>query len=247
MVGIMKRNRFFGGSFLKDVKWRRVFWMVTIGALAGLLIILAKPVHSKSNSLALLACMGWGWMGLLVLVWKQKPARLGMLGLAVLPGLVLILPGRDPDVESLREDYVQRVLGFEGTPYFWGGESGRGIDCSGLPRRAYREALFHAGLTGFNGKLLRGALEQWWYDTSAKAMGEGYRGFTKPVGVRGTIREMDYDGLVPGDLAVTDNGVLDCLRRGGEMDPGGPWPGQSPQIGWTDWGEWLVQDPCDRV
>ena len=90
---------------------------------------------------------------------------------------------------------------------YWGGESSRGIDCSGLPRRALRDALLAYGIRNLNGRAFRGYVEQWWFDASARALGEGYRDYTSPLGATGTIQEMDYGGLVPGDLAVTTSGV----------------------------------------
>ncbi len=135
-----------------------------------------------------------------------------------------MLPGGKIDGEELREDYVKRMSGFEGTEYFWGGESSRGIDCSGLPRRALRDALLSYGFRHANGAAFRLYFEQWWFDASAKALGEGYRDYTKPVGVSGDIEAMSYEGLLPGDFAVTDNGVHVIAYAGGDdwiqADPG---------------------------
>ncbi|MBC2601258.1 NlpC/P60 family protein [Puniceicoccus vermicola] len=142
---------------------------------------------------------------------------------AVIP---FVLPDGGIDPRELRQDYVRRMAEYEGTQYFWGGESSRGIDCSGLPRRAFRDALLAYGIRHFNGLAFRGYVEQWWFDASAKALGEGYRDYTVAIGATGTIQKMDYDALIPGDLAVTQNGVHIIAYVGD-----GQWIQADPVIG----------------
>jgi cell wall-associated NlpC family hydrolase len=139
---------------------------------------------------------------------------------------VLILPSTPPDPKKLRQDYVRRLGSFEGTRYFWGGESYRGIDCSGLPRRAYRDALLAYGIINLNSLALRSYLEQWWFDASAQALGDGYRSYTVPLGVSGMIRKMDYSLLSLGDLAVTANKIHVLAYAGN-----GRWIQADPALG----------------
>ncbi|HEY1081402.1 MAG TPA: NlpC/P60 family protein, partial [Prosthecobacter sp.] len=118
-----------------------------------------------------------------------------------------LLPGRALSVGDLRSDYVRRLGTFKNARYAWGGESRHGIDCSGLPRRAFREALLAYGLRNLNGTAIREGVLQWWVDASALALGKGYRGMTVPLGIQGPIRTLDVSRLQPGDLAVTTSGV----------------------------------------
>jgi hypothetical protein len=190
-------------TFGEETMWRRLILILTVGAIAGILVIPLNPVNSKILKLALLACIVGAWTGSTILGWKRKPLRSVAL---ILPFVVLIpfiLPSGDIDPAEMRQDYVRRMNEFEGTKYFWGGEGSRGIDCSGLPRRAFRDALLTYGIKHFNGRAFRAYIEQWWFDASAKALGEGYRSYTSPIGTSGTIQKMDYASLVPGDLAVT--------------------------------------------
>jgi hypothetical protein len=46
-----------------------------------------------------------------------------------------------------------------------------------------RDALWQAGWENGNGMAFRKWAEQWWFDTSAKALGQNYRGFTQPLGI----------------------------------------------------------------
>lgn len=59
---------------------------------------------------------------------------------------------------------------------------------------------------------------------AAKALGEGYRGFTHPVGIRGRLRQLDFSKLEAGDLAITTDGRHVMVFLGGEewiqADPG---------------------------
>jgi len=165
----------------------RQILICTLGAFAGVVVILINPVNSKLPNLAFLVCVFSTWTGLSILTWKWKPVRMVVMTLPLLFLFPVLLPGDEIDVEELRQDYVRRMDGFEGTKYHWGGESYRGIDCSGLPRRALRDALLAYGVKNVNGRALRGFIEQWWFDASAKALGEGYRGYTIPLAPSGTI------------------------------------------------------------
>ena len=87
-----------------------------------------------------------------------------------------------------------------------------------------RDALWKTGWREGNGNAFREWARQWWFDTSAKALGENYRGFTYPLGIQGKLRELDCRNLSPGDLAITADGrhVMVYLRNGEwiQADPG---------------------------
>lgn len=183
-----------------------------------------NPVNATLYRLGLIGgFLGFG-LGVLAGCWRWKWVRVVLLAVVVLAGLPFVLPGRAVDPHVLRADYLQRVRDLEGTTYYWGGESARGIDCSGLPRKALRDALLAYGLRHANGSACRMFLEQWWFDTSAEALGQGYRGFTQSLDQSGTIREMSYTQLEPGDLAVTESGVHTLVYLGDgiwiQADPG---------------------------
>jgi len=164
--------------------------------------LLWRPYHDGILRYGLVAAGLVFWLGLWVILWKHRGWRLAALAMPLILALPFLLPGRGLDRQRLQKRYLESMRSYEGTRYVWGGECRRGIDCSGLPRAALRSALAEQALQG-NGRAARLWLEQWWFDTSAKAMSEGYRGFTRSTGITGDLREIDPATLEPGDLAVT--------------------------------------------
>lgn len=163
--------------------------------------------------------------GVLLMVWRWRATRYAALGLVVTGMALFILPGRTFDSVSLRDRYVASLKSFEKVPYVWGGESAKGIDCSGLARRAWREALWSEGLATLNGALLRAALEQWLTDATARDLAHGIRGETVSVNPDDiTLAKLDPAKVLPGDLAITTDGVHMLVALGGsdwiEADPG---------------------------
>ncbi len=110
-------------------------------------------------------------------------------------------------VLELRQIYVHELRRYEGTRYVWGGENLLGMDCSGLPRKALRNALLKSAFLNGNGRYLRHAVKNWWMDASASALANGYRHYLTPLEREGTVAEAPEDTLSPGDLAITDDGV----------------------------------------
>jgi hypothetical protein len=207
---------------------RRLLWILTI---LSLLVVLAVPLNPVSSLLqhgVQVISAGMVWTGFLVLNWRLRWVRRILLTVPVLAGGFLLLPGRsltEPGAAAeLRADYVKELRGLEGVPYFWGGESLRGIDCSGLPRRALRQALLTRAARHADPGALRRFLELWWFDTSARAMSEGYRGFTRDLKLEDRVATVDGGKLQPGDLAVTLGGAHVMIFLGGEewiqADPG---------------------------
>jgi hypothetical protein len=202
----------------------RLIRICTLGALAGIAVFCLNPVNSSMMKIGFLASIAFAWAGMAFLLWKRRTLRRLLLILPLIPMVALILPGREIDGTELRADYLERMSSLEETRYVWGGESRRGIDCSGLPRKALRDALLAYGLRNGNGSAIRGYVEQWWYDASARALGEGYRGYTVALKMRGSLRDLDLRSLVPGDLAVTADGLHILAYIGDEnwiqADPG---------------------------
>ena len=185
--------------------FRRLLLILTIGSLVALVALNLDPVTTKLHRLVILCAIVGIWLGPLLLFWKHKAIRFCLLPLPLLAAIPFLLPGKTIDQNELRADYLKRMVSYEGTPYHWGGENGRGIDCSGLPRKAMRDALFSYGIRNLNGTATRKFLNHWWNDASAKALAEGYRHFTVPTNMSGTIVKMSYENLLPGDLVVTED------------------------------------------
>lgn len=197
----------------------RAFAIVTFLALG---LAVANPVNSTLSRVALLSCLV-----LAALILGRRFPRLiksAVIGLAALGLAIAFLPGCPVNAERLRSRHVEALIAFESAPYLWGGEGRLGIDCSGLPRRALRSALLTEGALTLNPALIRQALNHWWHDASARALAEGYRDYAFPLGIEGTIQKLDPSSLLPGNLAITRDGIHVVVYLGGhrwiQADPG---------------------------
>jgi hypothetical protein len=182
------------------------------------------PIHGAFSKLATILGL-LGFIGsAAALVWRRKLLRIG-LGVALAgASLVFCMPGGAVHRDSLRGRYVANLRSYEGTRYVWGGEGGRGIDCSGLPRRAYRDALLAEGLCTLNGRLTRHWMEQWWNDAGAKDMAAGADG--RLVKLPGPDAARPEDGLEAGDVAVVNGDTHVLVYLGG-----GTWMEADPDAG----------------
>lgn len=203
---------------------------------------LQYPVNSGLTRVALLLAFALLLISALSLVWKQRWIRVGGL-VGLLAFLVfLLMPVRPYAEERLAGRYIGALHDYKNVPYVWGGEGRNGMDCSGLPRRAMRDALVEEGFVSLNGGLVRAAALQWWFDASARALAEGYRNYLLPLEIEGTIREMDYGDLRPGDIAITKSGVHCLVYLEEELwiqaDPHdaivGVYNGRTSNNGWLD-------------
>ena len=171
-----------------------------------LVALMLFPIRTGATRLGLLLLVGGIWLGALRLAWPHKPLRFFGLALTVMAGAFFFLPGRAPDPEALRQADIQSLRGYEGTKYVWGGETHRGIDCSGLVRCGLIGADLRLGLRTLNPRLLRTGLSLWWHDGSASDFGQGYGGRMRPLFSARNLNRLDDTRLRPGDIAVTEGG-----------------------------------------
>jgi hypothetical protein len=207
---------------------RQTLGKVLAGAWLAVLIVTVAlavwPVCDGLIRLAIAVAVPALWLGAVLLLRKHRKIALVVLLLGVLVGVFLCLPGRRPDVERLRTEYVRSLRAYAGAPYVWGGENRFGIDCSGLVRGALIKANTRLSVTTLNPGLAREALALWWYDCSARALRDEYRGLTALLFKAKSINAIADPELTPGDIAVTADGihVLAYLGDGVwiEADPG---------------------------
>jgi hypothetical protein len=185
-------------------RWGNVLLIIFL-ALA--VVGVALPYSNTALKMLLIGGSFCFWAGVILLYWNTLWIRILALLPAVLLGIVLLLPERHVDREALRRTYVDSLKSYEGTLYVWGGEHRTGIDCSGLTRRAFMDALVTEGIRQKEPSLLRSALSLWWNDASAQAMGEGHQGKTWKFATVPALNDADYTKLKPGDLAVTQGGT----------------------------------------
>lgn len=174
------------------------------------------PIRDSYTRLALVILPFLLWAGVLGLFWKQRAIRFVGGALLLLIAAITLLPGHAVDSQKMRSRYTAALRDYADTPYIWGGETRRGIDCSGLLRRALMDANLREGLQTFNPRPLRQAFSLWWHDCSAKAMRDEYRGWTTRLFTAPQLNDLDDSRLQPGDIAVTTGGQH-CLAYLGEQ------------------------------
>ncbi len=165
------------------------------------------PIRFGTLRLVMVAGAALWWLGTIGLAWRYKTIQRIFLATSAALILFLILPSRPADPQKLRQEYVRALQSYDGTVYVWGGESRRGIDCSGLMRCALIDTNVKLGFTTLNPSLLREAFALWWHDSSAKAMKEEFRGKTRFLQISSNLNRLDHAAIEPGDMAVTSNGV----------------------------------------
>lgn len=189
------------------------FMSLFIFSLAMLVGLLVQPINS---GLVRYAASAFGLLfaaSASVLFWQHRWYRCVTGAGLILVATIALWPPVTPG--NLRDLYVSKLRTFEGTPYVWGGEGRLGIDCSGLPRTAWRKTLFEEGLRTMNPSLIRQSFFSWWNDVAARDLPSSADYI--PLDLNGVLAKLPNERLEPGDLAVTSSGVH-CLVYLGQGD-----------------------------
>ncbi len=189
----------------RKITFRKAAFVLWLALWPLLLMVHFYPIRVGFIRLFLVVGVALLWSGALWLMWKIKALRFAGLAATVVVLGALMLPGRSDDSQKLRDEYVRALKSYKGTIYVWGGETHRGIDCSGLIRCGLIDANLHRGMKTFNPALLRRAFSLWWHDSSALAMKQGYRGQTQLLFTASSLNDADYTRLQTGDIAVTQS------------------------------------------
>jgi hypothetical protein len=186
----------------------RLRWLLWFLALALWAAFALFPISNRLTRAGGVALFAGCWGGLIALTWSRRPVRVALLALTVAAAAFLILPARSlPPADLLRADYVAGPRRYDRVTYVWGGESLKGIDCSGLIRRGLVDALFLRGVRSANPGLVRQAIALWWHDCTANDLREGWRGATVHLLDTPSLNTLDHAQVLPGDLAVTRHGI----------------------------------------
>lgn len=176
-----------------EMQMRRIFYLAPVVLIFAILC----PINNLLIRLLMVAGTAGTYGLLLLLNWKRLWMRWTLLAIPMAILMILLLPElRIPG--RLPRTFIQELRKYESSAYMPGGENRFGIDSSGLPRKALRNALLKNGSP-------RTALTQWWFDTSAKAMAAEAYGFTQARHIRGTVTSIPAKQLRPGDLAITED------------------------------------------
>lgn len=181
-----------------------ILWIVLWLMLAAMILF---PVRFGLLRLAMVGTAAGIGIGMILLFGHRRGVKgvsfMVMGGLAVL----LLAPASEGDPVRLRKAYVEALSRYEGVRYVWGGETRRGIDCSGLIRSGLIDAQIRVGVRTANPRLLREAATLWWHDSSARALKDGHRRMTRPVLAAPSLNVLDHSKLLPGDFAITEDGI----------------------------------------
>lgn len=185
-------------------------WIFVI-LLAALAIVLRTSLMTRSVRALVVGTILFGLFTCLVhlaILFYSRPRLLYpaifFVGLGV---LWVILGDKPPDILTIRAVYLRQTRAYVGTRYVWGGETHRGIDCSGLARVPLWQTISKEGVRDVNSNLLGPKLWKfWWRDLSANDLVTCKYGYTRRICAAPKLAGYRNREMQPGDLAIAGSG-----------------------------------------
>jgi cell wall-associated NlpC family hydrolase len=186
---------------------RRIAFRLFAGLAVLWLLLLVYPVRTEYFRAAIVLGLAAIPACLTIVLWRRRFWRWVPVIVPAVLVLGLLAPGRVASRAILRRAYVAELRSYLDVRYVWGGENGRGVDCSGLVRAALIDAHFKEAIRSGNPVLARRGLWLWWNDAAARDLGDfTHHALTRCLAADAKLRDVPLEVLLPGDLAVTADG-----------------------------------------
>ena len=192
---------------MRIINWKKVVYAIWLLLWPLLLVMHLYPIRITAVRLGLLLIVFLIWLGILLLCWNRKSVRWTWFLVSFIFIVGCLWPSQTYNSQILRQEYIHSLRAYKGVTYVWGGESKRGIDCSGLMRCALIDAEVKQGISTLNPSLIRAGFSLWWNDCSALAMKGEFQKRTRLLFTAKSINQINETKIRPGDIAVTSNGV----------------------------------------
>ena len=188
-------------------RYWKILAALHVCALVALIALLADPIRSGLIKLLIVALSVGVSAGLIFWIRKKSVRLICLVAVLLVAAVVTFKPVQPKPPEQVRSDYVEALRRYEGVRYVWGGETKRGVDCSGIVRAAWVDSQLRLGAKSASATPIRNAFATWWFDASAKELGAGYRARTVELHQSKSIRANQDRALSPGDFAIVANGT----------------------------------------
>lgn len=189
------------------IKSKVAHYIVLAVMFVFLIILVLFPINRTIVKLLILADLFVIFTFCVFLFRKNKYFRFLIILIASFLLFMSFFNGRSIHKEVIRSEYINSLKKYEGSSYLWGGESFMGIDCSGLVRRGLIDTYIRLGFSRLSPQYVRKGIYLWFYDFSAEAMKDGYKGLTTVVLTDVKLNELDYNKIQDGDIMVTADGI----------------------------------------
>lgn len=175
---------------------QKLLILILILACVEMVVLLMTPIRNQLIRIGIIESILLQYAIITYFTWRIKLLGKSLLGVFILFVVFIISTAKLYAPEE--EKFVAALKRYEHVPYVWGGETKKGIDCSGLIRMALCDVYLSEFKWG-------AAFQIFYFDVAAKDLGKKYKSILTYKRSYPSIKDIPISELKKGSIVVASD------------------------------------------